>query len=139
MKIPMQRSLIAIVGFVSLIVGIFTLVTYFPPDAYFYVPCLFHLSTGLHCPGCGSTRAVSSFMHGDFIVGLKNNLLFILWGPYLIYRLFLGIFSWIDGKQRVVWSPPTSTVIIFLIITITYTILRNLPIEPFVTLFAPVE
>jgi|688.fasta_scaffold452912_2 hypothetical protein len=139
MKVPMQRSLIAIVGFVSLIVGIFTLVTYFPPDAYFYVPCLFHLSTGLHCPGCGSTRAVSSFMHGDFIVGLKNNLLIILWGPYLIYRLFLGIFSWIDGKQRVVWSPPTSTIIIFLIITITYTILRNLPIEPFVTLFAPVE
>lgn len=139
MKVPMQRSLIAIVGFVSLIVGIFTLVTYFPPDAYFYVPCLFHLSTGLHCPGCGSTRAVSSFMHGDFIVGLKNNLLIILWGPYLIYRLFLGIFSWIDGKQRVIWSPPSSTIIIFLIITITYTILRNLPIEPFVTLFAPVE
>ena len=139
MKVPMQRSLIAIVGFVSLIVGIFTLVTYFPPDAYFYVPCLFHLSTGLHCPGCGSTRAVSSFMHGDFIVGLKNNLLIILWGPYLIYRLFLVIFSWIDEKQRVVWSPPTSTIIIFLIITITYTILRNLPIEPFVTLFAPVE
>jgi hypothetical protein len=53
--------------------------------------------------------------------------------------LFLGIFSWIDGKQRVVWSPPISTIIIFLIITITYTILRNLPIEPFVTLFAPVE
>jgi Protein of unknown function (DUF2752) len=139
MKIPMQRSLIAIVGFVSIILGIFTLLTCFPPDAYFYVPCLFHLSTGLHCPGCGSTRAVSSFMHGDFIVGLKNNLLIILWGPYLIYRLFLGIFSWIDGKQRVVWSPPTSTIIIFLIITITYTILRNLPIEPFVTLFAPVE
>ena len=139
MKIPMQRSLIAIVGFVSLIVGIFTLVTYFPPDAYFYVPCLFHLSTGLHCPGCGSTRAVSSFMHGDFIVGLKNNLLIILWGPYLIYRLFLVIFSWIDGKQRVIWSPPSSTIIIFLIITIIYTILRNLPIEPFVTLFAPVE
>ncbi|MEY5130912.1 MAG: hypothetical protein RL734_979 [Bacteroidota bacterium] len=139
MKIPMQRSLIAIVGFVSLIVGIFSLVTYFPPDTNFYVPCLFHLSTGLHCPGCGSTRAVSSFMHGDITIGLKNNLLIILWGPYLIYRLFLVIFSWIDGKQRVVWSPPSSTIIIFLIITIIYTILRNLPIEPFVTLFAPVE
>lgn len=139
MKIPMQRSLIAIVGFVSLIVGIFSLVTYFPPDTNFYVPCLFHLSTGLHCPGCGSTRAVSSFMHGDITIGLKNNLLIILWGPYLIYRLFLVIFSWIDGKQRVIWSPPSSTIIIFLIITIIYTILRNLPIEPFVTLFAPVE
>ena len=139
MKIPMQRSLIAIVGFVSLIVGIFSLVTYFPPDTNFYVPCLFHLSTGLHCPGSGSTRAVSSFMHGDITIGLKNNLLIILWGPYLIYRLFLVIFSWIDGKQRVIWSPPSSTIIIFLIITIIYTILRNLPIEPFVTLFAPVE
>ncbi len=139
MSILMQRSLIAIVGVVFLIVGIFCLVTYFPPDTYFYVPCLFHLSTGLHCPGCGSTRAVSSFMHGEFILGLKNNLLIILWGPYLIYRVFLVVFSWIDGKQRAIWSPPSSTIIVFLIITITYTILRNLPIEPFITLFAPVE
>ena len=78
-------------------------------------------------------------MHGDILIGLKNNLLMILWGPYLIYRVFIMVFSWIDGKQRVIWSPPISTVIIFLILTMTYTILRNLPIEPFISLFAPVE
>ena len=75
MKTLMQRSLIAIVGGISILLGVFALFTYFPPDAYFYVPCLFHLSTGLHCPGCGSTRAVSSFMHGDILIGLKNNLM----------------------------------------------------------------
>ena len=139
MKTLMQRSLIAIVGGISILLGVYALFTYFPPDTYFYVPCLFHLSTGLHCPGCGSTRAVSSFMHGEILIGLKNNLLMILWGPYLIYRVFIMVFSWIDGKQRVIWSPPISTVIIFLILTMTYTILRNLPIEPFITLFAPVE
>lgn len=139
MNIRKKRSLIATVGGLSIILGAFALFTYFPPDRYFYVPCLFHVSTGLHCPGCGSTRAVSSFFHGDLLIGLKNNLLIILWGPYLMYRVFLVVVSWIDGKQRSIWSPPISTVIIFLIVTITYTILRNLPIEPFISLLAPVE
>lgn len=29
-------------------------------------PCLFHLFTGLYCPGCGGTRAVRALLGGDF-------------------------------------------------------------------------
>ena len=28
-------------------------------------PCLFHLITGLYCPGCGGTRAVRAMLAGD--------------------------------------------------------------------------
>ena len=74
----------------------------------------------------------------DIGLGLKNNLLIILWGPYLLYRFFLFIYSWIDGRQRKVWSPPPISIIFFLFLTIAYTILRNLPFEPFITFLAPV-
>lgn len=133
------RFFIAIFGLLALIYCIYLLVSFFPPDQFLYVPCLFHLSTGLHCPGCGSTRAVSSFLHGDILHGLKNNLLIVLWGPYIIYRSYSALHTWIDGVKRTIWSPPKSSIIFFLVLTITYTILRNLPFEPFTRLFAPID
>ncbi len=135
----MLRLLIAIAGGISIGLGAYFLIMHYPPDQYAYVPCLFHLTTGLHCPGCGSTRAVSSFMSGDIALGFKNNLLIILWGPYLLYRFALSLISWIDGKQRIAWIPPKYSIVILLCITIAYTILRNLPFEPFRTLLSPLN
>jgi len=135
----MYRFLIALIGLLLLICGIYVLFSYYPPDQFLYVPCLFHLSTGLHCPGCGSTRAVSSFMHGDILTGLKNNVLIVLWGPYIMYRSYSALHTWIDGKERVIWSPPKSAIIFFLVLSASYTILRNLPFEPFIGLLAPID
>ena len=32
----------------------------------FHMPCLFHLLTGLYCPGCGGTRAVKYLLQGHW-------------------------------------------------------------------------
>ena len=34
-------------------------------------PCLFHLMTGLYCPGCGGTRAVRALLRGDLAMSFQ--------------------------------------------------------------------
>ena len=35
-------------------------------------PCLFHLLTGLYCPGCGGTRAVRAMMAGNLGLSFQS-------------------------------------------------------------------
>lgn len=49
---------------------LFCSVTHFQLSKY-TVPCLMHTMTGLYCPGCGGTRAVSFLLHGDFLLSFR--------------------------------------------------------------------
>ena len=44
----------------------------------FLGPCIFHETTGLHCPGCGNTRAVKAVLNLHPIVSFRNNPIIIL-------------------------------------------------------------
>ncbi len=35
------------------------------------LPCLFHLLTGLYCPGCGGTRAVKYLLRGQILKSIQ--------------------------------------------------------------------
>lgn len=62
----------------------------FESASRFFPPCVFHLVTGVDCPGCGMTRAFLRLSHGDisgafdfhpFSPILALLLLLIAWGP----------------------------------------------------------
>lgn len=55
-----------------------------PAGSRLFPPCIFHLTTGLQCPGCGLTRAVHLLFHGDLAGALALNSLLPL------YALLLG-------------------------------------------------
>ena len=46
-------------------------------------PCPLHAWTGLPCPGCGSTRAVLAFLHGD-VLGA------VVWNPLAGLAIAVG-------------------------------------------------
>ena len=51
------------------------------------LPCMFHLTTGMPCPGCGLTRSVMSLLRGN----VQESLLFHPFGPPLFAALVVAI------------------------------------------------
>lgn len=85
--------------------------------------CLFHRLTGLHCPGCGNTRALHALMHGDIAGAFANNLLLVpalmLLGVLLV-RPRLAFNRWI-------------CLVVAVAVTVFF-VARNLPWMPFAAL-----
>ncbi|MBP5232718.1 MAG: DUF2752 domain-containing protein, partial [Planctomycetes bacterium] len=99
---------------------------WFPPATFpFWPPCPWRSLTGLYCPGCGNTRALSLLLHGDFAGSLRHNLLFL---PALAV---LGALVW---RPRLVDRPAFSLTVAGVLVL--FAVLRNLPFAPF-SLLAP--
>src|SRR5690242_14513344 len=81
-----QTSLIWVIsGLVVLTLLATAAVLYlFDPRFYsFYPTCLFHRTTGLLCPGCGSLRAVHELLHGHLRAAFHYNPLLVAGLPFL--------------------------------------------------------
>ena len=55
-----------------------------PAHGKFHPKCLFHLLTGLECPGCGSQRALHCLLNGDLLQALHYNALMVAAIPYAV-------------------------------------------------------
>lgn len=110
---------------------------YYPPSEYQYIPCMINLATGLHCPGCGTTRAVASLLKGNIQEALQNNILLFIWGPYIMYIGLIKIRAELKGIEYKPWQPNKLIIFLLISIVIAFTIVRNLPIESCTVLFAP--
>jgi hypothetical protein len=83
------------------------------------IPCVFHLATGLYCPGCGITRAVINLLHLKLYQAFRYNPLVIILAPiYMIY--------WYAMRRKQLFVSKV-TMAFMLAITIAFGILRNLP------------
>ena len=95
-------------------------------------PCLFHLSTGLDCIGCGTTRALQALLHGRVLDALSYNVFMLVWLPWPVYAL-LG--EWLRALTGRPVLPPVRDsrplMLALLISALLFFILRNLPWAPF--------
>lgn len=117
-------GILIVLGTIACIVLLFI-----PPgsaNARWLPKCALHELTGLHCPGCGATRALSAILRGDWKASLHNNLLLF---PAIATAAVLIL------KPELAQRRPVG--IIVLVLVLGFTVLRNIPCEPF-TLLAPI-
>jgi len=111
-----------------------------PMESSLYPTCYFHALTGLHCPGCGATRAVYALLHGRLDEALHQNGLAVLALPFLGVMAVKSLWRWANAlppppvKKSSRWS--LRLVLAIAPLVILFGILRNLPWHPF-TLLAP--
>lgn len=128
-KFCTKEKLIPLGAFLILGAAVCVILLFVPPDgphSKWLPKCMVYRWTGLYCPGCGVTRALSSLLHGDLKASLHNNLLLIP-GGLTVFLLFV--------KKDIAVRRPVAFAIVAVILV--FTVLRNIPVAPF-TLLAPI-
>lgn len=98
--------------------------------------CPFYCFVHLYCPGCGSQRALSALLHGDFVDAIHDNFLFVLFLPLLLYWIIVSFRF--NGERKVLLFYNVLFVRIVLIVVFGFWILRNVPVYPF-SILAPLN
>ena len=115
--------------------GLAVLYAFDPAQHAFYPRCLFHVTTGLYCPGCGGLRGLHEWLHGHWLTALRLNFLAFGVVPLLV---LIGLGEWCRRGQPhrlAVWQRPWFTWLLVGMV-IAFGVLRNVPVVPF-TLLAP--
>lgn len=88
--------------------------------------CLLHHLTGLHCPGCGASRAVHALLDGDLWLALRNNAVIVIAMPLVAAGFIIWTGQRVRGRPTDLW-PPQRVVMTLLVLVMAYTAARNLP------------
>jgi len=93
-----------------------------------YVPkCWIYQSTGILCPACGGTTCVVNFLQGNFKVAFFSHIVFFVTIVYLLICNIVYIINLNKKKKIATWIYPKYWyAIIFVIISVIYTIIRNM-------------
>jgi len=101
-----------------------------PRTARFAPVCPLHFTTGLHCPGCGTGRALHALVHGDLARAIRLNVLAVAAIPVF---LALAARAALRPAERLP-VPPLWLRIAVYVLLVTFFVARNLPFEPFASL-----
>jgi hypothetical protein len=126
-----MKKLLVIAAVLGIACGVVLLYVAAPtPDSYF-PRCLFNMATGLHCPGCGSTRCLHALVHGGLAQAMAYNPVLLLALPFLtLWAIRTGYEFW-TGRSVRTWRPPSWCLYVLAGLVVAFWVLRNIPIEPF--------
>ena len=119
------RAPLAVLGLASAVAAYVGSVN--PHTPGHYPVCPFLALTGLHCPGCGSLRALHDLIHGDVTSALGLNLVAVAVLPLMAYW-WLRWFgrSWRSAARTLPAHPLPGWLLLSAIVV--FWIARNLPI-----------
>ena len=95
------------------------------------IPCVFHLITGLHCPGCGITRMFLALLKLDIVTAARYNLLVLCLLPFAIVLLFYKVWQYVKKGHTEASKAEKIGLIVIFILCVAFFILRNTSWIPF--------
>ena len=120
----------------ALSAGAIYLYSFNPVAAGIYPICPFHALTGLHCPGCGTVRALHQLLHGNVLAAMRLNSFAVIMLPPIAYWLVSSGLQFIGRKPLPSKFIPAFWIWMLLAAILLYWVLRNIPYYPF-SLLAP--
>ena len=127
-----SRKLAAGVVLMTFFIAAILLLRRFDPAEYsFYPKCTLYQATGLHCPGCGATRAVGALAAGRLGDAIRYNPLLILGGPIIAAIIAIKLKREDQGEAS--W---TVFSVCMVVVVISFAIARNVP-SPTRSILAP--
>ncbi len=132
-----RLTLVAALGVLALL-GLVYLAKNDPEGGAPYPKCVFREVTGLHCAGCGSTRAVHALLQLEVGTAFGKNPLLVVALPFLVVGIAMEGAAWVLGDR---YGGPRVRLSMFFawlvpVLIFGFWILRNVPVSPF-TLLAP--
>jgi hypothetical protein len=116
-----------------LLLGAVYVFAFEPGKTGIFPPCIFRQLTGLQCPGCGSTRALHQLLHGHFVAAFTLNPLFVIATPLLLYVLLKYTTLSFRGITPKPNALPARYIYLIFVVIVSFWILRNTPLYPFVS------
>jgi len=91
------------------------------------IPCVFHLVTGLYCPGCGISRMFLALSHFDFAEAFRYNCFVLILLPYGVFIYVRHNVYAIMGKVYNYKKYHRYILNVILVLAIVFGIVRNIP------------
>ena len=132
---PVRKGLLIALATILPVAAVF-LYSVPPVEGSVYPPCPFHWLTGLHCPGCGTTRCLHALLHGDLAQAAAFNVLALVCLPFLAAWAVWKAYTLFARRPARGFLLPGWCIRVLFVLILAYWVLRNLTISPF-DLLAP--
>lgn len=90
------------------------------------LPCLFHVITGLYCPGCGVTHMCIALLHLDFITAAKSNVMVLCLLPVLLVLFLKNAVQYVKEGSYQLGKAENFILTAGIILLVGFGILRNI-------------